>query len=217
MRLVSGVSEGVPPGKRRVIAVGGFAYNEGPAIKAEVERLAVAEGLEGVEKYTVPGPYCEMAKIHFVDNRKMWACLTRMKGRKFESVMGEAGRRTGPGGQPQLWHGIDKLGWEIQLSKRQRQAKTIVIDYLVEKEGLEKDVAMKCVDDFSDNGDVILTIKNWPKAAEQGHTRPIKLLEQDRATHHLQVCKASTAKLTALGWSLDLSSRLVEINTLAQP
>ena len=131
--------------------------------------------------------------------------------------MGEAGRRTGPGGQPQLWHGIDKLGWEIQLSKRQRQAKTIVIDYLVEKEGLEKDVAMKCVDDFSDNGDVILTIKNWPKAAEQGHTRPIKLLEQDRATHHLQVCKASTAKLTALGWSLDLSSRLAEINTLAQP
>ena len=92
-----------------------------------------------------------------------------------------------------------------------------MVEYLVTSEGMEKEVAMKCVGDFSDNGDVILTIKNWPKAAEQGHTSPTKLLEQDRTTHHLRICSASAARLAALGWSLDLASRMSEINALARP
>ena len=170
-----------------------------------------------MEKYTVPGPYCEMAKIHFVDSRKMWACLTKMKGRKFESELGEAGRRMGPGNQPMLWHGIDKLGWEIGMSKRQRQAKTIIVEHLVAAGDMEKELAMKCVDDFADNGDVILAVKHWAKAVDAGHKLPIKLLEQDRETHHLRVCKASEPKLQALGWTLDLSTRLAEINGVGRP
>ena len=48
-------------------------------------------------------------------------------------------------------------------------------------------------------------------------TLPIKLLEQDRETHHLRVCKASEPKLQALGWTLDLSTRLAEINGVGRP
>ena len=78
-------------------------------------------------------------------------------------------------------------------------------------------VAKTCVGDFNNNLDVVLAIKHWPRAAEAGHTRPIKFLEQDRTTRHLQVTEASKASLLELGWTLDLKGKIEEINNAGRP
>ena len=122
--------------------------------------------------------------------------------------LADADRKADPSnpGQRFLWHGIDKLDWEIDLSKRQRHAKKLLVAHITAK-GKTQEEAMAAVDAFDDNGAVIIAPRKL------GHAMgPVKVLEQDRSTHLLRIPVGSTAKVTALGLGFDFEAALGEIN-----
>ena len=106
-----------------------------------------------------------------------------------------------------LWHGIDKIDWEIDLSKRQRHAKKLLVDHLVEKKGKDREAAESAVDAFDDNGAVIINSRKMG-----GNTGPVKVLEQDRSTHKLRIPTGTVAKVAALDLDFDFEAKLDEIN-----
>eukprot|EP00959_Pyramimonas_sp_CCMP1952_P160641 3359540-Pyramimonas_sp.AAC.1 len=82
--------------------------------------------IAGVSKVHGMGTYGDRVKIHFEDNKLMWAFLKNMKGNHFVSPTLAAPDRV----NNSLWHCIDKLPWEIGLSKQQCKAQTLMAEAL---------------------------------------------------------------------------------------
>ena len=65
------------------------------------------------------------------------------------------------------------------------------------------------MDAFDDVGSVIF---NPNKISHGSAACPLKVLEQDRAAHHLKIVPGSLIELTAMGVALDLATKMDEIS-----
>ena len=196
-------------GKRKVVRVGGFKYESGDLLVNRIKTELDAKHIR-YEKVIPTGGYCERPRIVFFSSDQMWNMLKAMKSIKFQ------GGNLRAAGRQHLWHGIDKLGWEIGVSKQ--QVKSIQILEPVAKAIFPQNQTHDFTTAFdirNDRGEVIFLPNKLPGNTHMGG--PIKLFDCDRMSHKLQVTSTAPALLTDLGLNIPLTDHIASIQAAGDP
>ena len=212
--LQSAQANWVPVKSRKIVEVGGFIYSEGETLVKVVKDHLDGKAVR-YEKVVPVGRFTDKVRIHFHDKDEMWKMLVAYRGARIEcpsELLGidkKGKQRTFP------WHGIFKHGWEIGLSVQQQTAGNLVREALTKLQ-LDGDADVpNCVDTRSDYGDVVLKCSLLGTTVKTKFSYPIKLYDQDKTTHRLQVVSSAAAKLSTAGVALDLEGMLLQIHSSA--
>ncbi|CAK0802862.1 unnamed protein product, partial [Prorocentrum cordatum] len=194
----------IPMGRRKTICVGGFKYDASDKLVAQIKTELDRENIL-YERVVGTGSYGERVKVHFHSSDQMWVCLKKMKGRKFSGgSLRQAGRTA-------LWHNIDKVGWEIGVSKQQVKAvaelKPVLAAIFPNSPQHNWDAAF---DIKNDRGEAIFLPMSLPGNAHQGG--PIKVYDCGRTTHKMKIPPTANALLQDLSIDLKLQTHLSEIH-----